>query len=117
MCIILAVLIQIFLLDAAFAQAWRDCVPGSIGPGGCDESGPEEVFQLAPEVVFQSGREEVFQSARRRSIYWSRRWPIDWTKRWPSVRSRPFSWAGSGYVTSLSGIGMVSAEAVYGICL
>ncbi len=19
-----------------YAQAWRDCVPGSIGPGGCD---------------------------------------------------------------------------------
>jgi hypothetical protein len=38
--VILAVLIQIFLLDAAFAQAWRDCIPGSIGAGGGQSIGP-----------------------------------------------------------------------------
>jgi len=26
--------------SAAYAQAWRDCVPNSIGPGGCDSIGP-----------------------------------------------------------------------------
>ena len=49
--VILAVLIQIFLLDAAFAQAWRDCVPGSIGPGGCFQSDREAVNLLAQEAV------------------------------------------------------------------
>ena len=24
----------------ALGQAWRDCEPGSIGPGGCDSIGP-----------------------------------------------------------------------------
>ena len=46
--VILAVLIQIFLLDAAFAQAWRDCVPGSIGPGGCDPIGPGGGQSIGP---------------------------------------------------------------------
>ena len=41
------------MLRATFAQAWRDCVPGSIGPGGCNSmAGQEEVFQLAPGWSF-----------------------------------------------------------------
>ena len=57
--VILAVLIQIFLLDAAFAQAWRDCVPGSIGPGGCDPIGPGGGQSIGPgggQSVNQLGR-------------------------------------------------------------
>lgn len=26
--------------SAANAEAWRDCIPNSIGPGGCDSIGP-----------------------------------------------------------------------------
>ena len=30
------------------AQAWRDCVPGSIGPGGCDSIGPGGGQSIGP---------------------------------------------------------------------
>ena len=29
-------------------QAWRDCVPGSIGPGGCDSIGPGGGQSIGP---------------------------------------------------------------------
>ena len=34
--------------DVATAQAWRDCVPGSIGPGGCDSIGPGGGQSIGP---------------------------------------------------------------------
>lgn len=30
------------------AQAWRNCVPGSIGPGGCDSIGPGGGQSIGP---------------------------------------------------------------------
>lgn len=32
----------------ALAQAWRNCVPGSIGPGGCDSIGPGGGMSIGP---------------------------------------------------------------------
>lgn len=32
----------------AHAQAWRNCVPGSIGPGGCDSIGPGGGLSIGP---------------------------------------------------------------------
>ncbi len=32
----------------AHAQAWRDCIPGSIGPGGCDSIGPGGGQSIGP---------------------------------------------------------------------
>lgn len=34
--------------SAANAQAWRDCVPNSIGPGGCDSIGPGGGRSIGP---------------------------------------------------------------------
>lgn len=33
----------------AYAQAWRDCTPNSIGPGGCDSIGPGGGRSIGPE--------------------------------------------------------------------
>lgn len=32
----------------AFAQAWKNCVPNSIGPGGCDSIGPGGGQSIGP---------------------------------------------------------------------
>jgi hypothetical protein len=32
----------------ASAQAWRNCIPGSIGPGGCDSIGPGGGKSIGP---------------------------------------------------------------------
>ena len=34
--------------SGANAQAWRNCVPGSIGPGGCDSIGPGGGLSIGP---------------------------------------------------------------------
>lgn len=39
---------MISLTSAANAQAWRNCVPGSIGPGGCDSIGPGGGLSIGP---------------------------------------------------------------------
>ena len=33
---------------ASHAQAWRDCVRGSIGPGGCESIGPGGGMSIGP---------------------------------------------------------------------
>jgi hypothetical protein len=40
----------VFLIagDAVNAQAWRDCIPNSIGPGGCDSIGPGGGRSIGP---------------------------------------------------------------------
>ena len=34
--------------SSSAAQAWRDCIPGSIGPGGCDSIGPGGGQSIGP---------------------------------------------------------------------
>jgi hypothetical protein len=34
--------------SSANAQAWRNCIPGSIGPGGCDSIGPGGGQSIGP---------------------------------------------------------------------
>lgn len=34
--------------SSALAQAWRDCVQGSIGPGGCESIGPGGGRSIGP---------------------------------------------------------------------
>ncbi|MSQ68602.1 MAG: hypothetical protein EXR83_10475 [Gammaproteobacteria bacterium] len=34
--------------NGVVAQAWRDCIPGSIGPGGCDSIGPGGGLSIGP---------------------------------------------------------------------
>lgn len=53
------------LCSAANAQAWRNCVPNSIGPGGCDSIGPGGDCQSALGVVNPLAREVDCQSVRR----------------------------------------------------
>ena len=36
------------LSSSAFAQAWKDCIPNSIGPGGCDSIGPGGGKSIGP---------------------------------------------------------------------
>ena len=45
---ILIAVISMALCGIAEAQAWRDCVPGSIGPGGCDSIGPGGGQSIGP---------------------------------------------------------------------
>lgn len=35
-------------LQPAAAQAWRNCIPGSMGPGGCDSMGPGGGQSMGP---------------------------------------------------------------------
>ena len=46
------ILITVFLFwssaNVHAGQAWRDCVPGSIGPGGCDSIGPGGGQSIGP---------------------------------------------------------------------
>ena len=35
-------------LNSAHAQAWRECIPDSIGPGGCDSIGPGGGQSIGP---------------------------------------------------------------------
>lgn len=35
-------------VESAQAQAWRECIPGSIGPGGCDSIGPGGGQSIGP---------------------------------------------------------------------
>lgn len=35
-------------VSSASAQAWRNCVPNSIGPGGCDSIGPGGGQSIGP---------------------------------------------------------------------
>jgi len=67
----LVVLFCFTLSFGASAQAWKDCVPGSIGPGGCDSIGPGGGKSIGPgggqsdqAVEDQLGREEGNLSAR-----------------------------------------------------
>lgn len=39
---------MIGLQEIANAQAWRDCTPDSIGPGGCDSIGPGGGKSIGP---------------------------------------------------------------------
>ena len=66
------VLVSLSTLPAN-AQAWRNCVQGSIGPGGCDSIGPG------------GGRSRPRWSidrSRRRIVHWTGWWSVDWTGRW-----------------------------------
>lgn len=38
--IAIAILVTGAMPSLASAQAWRNCVPNSVGPGGCDSVGP-----------------------------------------------------------------------------
>jgi hypothetical protein len=40
--------LALLTLGSAHAQAWRDCIPGSIGPGGCDSIGPGGGQSIGP---------------------------------------------------------------------
>lgn len=37
-----------FACSVSYGQAWRNCVPNSIGPGGCDSIGPEGGQSIGP---------------------------------------------------------------------
>lgn len=49
-CQLRSIIFACLLLAAAgaHAQAWRNCVPGSIGPGGCDSIGPGGGKSIGP---------------------------------------------------------------------
>jgi len=59
----------VLISGTAYAQAWRDCIPNSIGPGGCDSMGPAAASQSVqagdspsvPEVACPSDREAANQ--------------------------------------------------------
>ena len=37
-----------FACSVSYGQAWRNCVPNSIGPGGCDSIGPGGGQSIGP---------------------------------------------------------------------
>src|SRR5690554_1357474 len=45
---VFGLVILLFSLPAHSQQAWRDCTPGSIGPGGCDSIGPGGGRSIGP---------------------------------------------------------------------
>ncbi len=44
----LPILCGVLTSSSAHAQAWRDCIPNSIGPGGCDSIGPGGGQSIGP---------------------------------------------------------------------
>ena len=40
--------LSVALVTSVQAQAWRDCVRGSIGPGGCESIGPGGGLSIGP---------------------------------------------------------------------
>jgi len=44
----MAALFALCIASPGHAQAWRNCVPGSIGPGGCDSIGPGGGLSIGP---------------------------------------------------------------------
>jgi hypothetical protein len=46
--IILATAASISCLSSASAQAWRNCIQNSIGPGGCESIGPGGGLAIGP---------------------------------------------------------------------
>jgi len=50
--ILLFLALSLFTIPSfVHAQAWRDCVPNSIGPGGCDSIGPGGGLSIGPGGV------------------------------------------------------------------
>ena len=45
---ILLIAMVLLTLNSAHAQAWRECIPDSIGPGGCDSIGPGGGLSIGP---------------------------------------------------------------------
>ena len=58
----LAITAFLTCVSSANAQAWRNCIQNSIGPGGCELIGPEAVSRLLREGPRQSAREAVCRS-------------------------------------------------------
>jgi hypothetical protein len=46
--VLLAAFILYSTANVHAGQAWRDCIPGSIGPGGCDSIGPGGGQSIGP---------------------------------------------------------------------
>jgi len=46
--VLLAAFILYSTANVNAGQAWRDCIPGSIGPGGCDSIGPGGGQSIGP---------------------------------------------------------------------
>lgn len=46
--ILLALTALLLPYSAVHAQAWRNCIPNSIGPGGCDSIGPGGGQSIGP---------------------------------------------------------------------
>ena len=44
----LLLLVAILACGSVQAQAWRNCIPDSIGPGGCDSIGPGGGQSIGP---------------------------------------------------------------------
>jgi hypothetical protein len=45
--------LALFCVTSLNAQSWRNCVPGSIGPGGCDSIGPGGGRSIGPGGGYQ----------------------------------------------------------------
>lgn len=45
---IITIMLFIAFTSTARAEAWRDCTPNSIGPGGCDSIGPGGGQSIGP---------------------------------------------------------------------
>jgi hypothetical protein len=54
----LIAVISIFA-SSANAQAWRNCIPGSIGPGGCNSIGPGGGLSIGPGGGQSIGRDRT----------------------------------------------------------
>jgi hypothetical protein len=44
----ICLLFALAAFETASAQSWKNCVPGSIGPGGCDSIGPGGGKSIGP---------------------------------------------------------------------
>lgn len=60
---IVIILCSLFF-STANAQSWRDCVPNSIGPGGCDSIAPGGGMSMHLVAGNPSGLAAAYQSAQ-----------------------------------------------------
>ncbi|WP_295624598.1 hypothetical protein [uncultured Nitrosomonas sp.] len=66
--IVLIAALVLYVTANVNAQAWRVCIPGSIGPGGCDSIGPGGGRSIGPgggQSIGQDGGKSILRDRSR----------------------------------------------------
>ena len=73
----LLIALGLLALGSVHAQAWRDCIPDSIGPGGCDSIGPGGGQSIGPGggLAIDRDRSRGLDPRTMRPFPPAERWP------------------------------------------